>query len=318
MNSLKHKRKTDAAALLRAGTGVGSNAPRVAARRQREVVAANSFARGLMDSIILRIADLDVTLSLAECDEATRARIADHYTAFIVPTGIAAPVIRVRVEPGGMFTPFHPSRVWQIHSTMCDGRLEFRSHFEMGWLDWNSGQGTLTMRPAGNPENFLRVIYAWRCLDDNALLLHSSGVIRNGRGYVFFGPSGSGKTTMTRLAHGHTILSDDMVIIKEHGARFRVYGVPFCGDLPEAPRTNAVADVYGVFALVKDLEHRVAALPASEAVARLSACVPFVMAQPENARRVTAICAALHAAVPARVLHFSRDDGFWEVIDELG
>lgn len=272
----------------------------------------------MVDSITLRIADLDTTLSLAECDVATRARLAEHYAAFIAPTGNAAPIIRVRVEPGEMFTPFHPSRLWQIHSTMRDGRLEFRSHFEAGWLDWNAGQGTLIMRPQGNPENFLRVVYAWRCLDADALLLHSSGIIRSGRGYVFFGPSGSGKTTITRLAQAHTILSDDLVIIKKQGARFRVYGVPFRGDLPEAPRTNAVADAYGIFALVKDTAHRVEALPAPEAVARLSACVPFVMAQPENARRVTAICAELHAAVPVRVLHFSRDNGFWEVIDEFG
>ncbi len=58
------------------------------------------------------------------------------------------------------------------------------------------------MRPGGNPENYLRVIYAWRCLEQGALLVHASGVIRRGRGFVFFGPSGSGKTTSARLSPG--------------------------------------------------------------------------------------------------------------------
>jgi len=270
-----------------------------------------------MNSLTIRIADWDVTLLVDECDEATRARIVEYYAAFRVTTGVSAPVIRVRVEPGELYVPFHPSRTWQIHSALREGRLEFRSHFEMGWLDWNSGQGALEMRPRGSPENFLRVLYAWRCLEQDALLLHASGIIRDGRGYVFFGPSGSGKTTITRLSQAHTVLSDDLVIIKKQDARWRVYGVPFRGDLPEAPRTNAAADLRRIFALKKDAAHQVTTLSAPEAVARLSACVPFVMTQPEHARRVTATCAALNAAVPARTLHFRRDAEFWEVIDGL-
>jgi hypothetical protein len=112
-------------------------------------------------------------------------------------------------------------------------------------------------------------------------------------------------------------LSDDLVIIKKQAARFSVFGVPFRGDLPEAPRTNAVADLQGLFALVKYSEHRISPMPAPEAVARLSACLPFVLTHSANAQRVTEICADLSAAVPVRKLFFRRDDKFWEVIDGL-
>jgi hypothetical protein len=132
---------------------------------------------------------------------------------------------------------------------------------------------------------------------------------------VFFGPSGSGKTTTARLSSAHTILSDDLVIIKKVAHQYRVFGVPFRGDLPEAPRTNASAELRGLFAIVKDTRHFLAPLALPEAVARLAQCVPFVMAQPETARRVTDICADLAARVPVRALHFRRDDGFWEIID---
>lgn len=271
-----------------------------------------------MNSLTIRIADWDTTLDLTECDDATRARVADHYAAFVVPIQPEALAIQVHVVPGEMFVPYHPSHVWQIRSMMRGGRLEFQSHLESGEVDWPARQGSLVMRPQGDPENFLRVVYAWRCFEAGALLLHASGILRNDRGYVFFGPSGSGKTTITQLSPAHTILSDDLVIIAAHDARWRVYGVPFRGTLPEAPRTNAVADLRGLFALMKNSGHRVTPMSAPEAVARLAACVPFVMAQPANARRAAEICAALNAAVPARALHFRRDDGFWEVIDELG
>ena len=124
-----------------------------------------------MNSLTIRIADWDVVLYLDECDEATRARLAEHYAAFIVPLQPSALAIRVRVEPGVAYILPHLSRAWQIRSTRRGGRLEFESHFETGWVDWARGQGSLVMRPEGDPENFLRVVYAWRCLEAGALLL---------------------------------------------------------------------------------------------------------------------------------------------------
>jgi len=271
------------------------------------------------NSLPLSIADIPVTLRLDGCDAPTRAHIAERYAAFVAPTSTPALSLALSVEPGPAYIPFETNGVWQIHTSAHNGRIEFESHLEKGWVERTAGNGALVMRPQGDPENFLRVLYAWLCLERDALLLHACGVIREGHGYVFFGPSGSGKTTTARLSQAHTILSDDLVIIKNVGAGssrpyYRVFGVPFRGDLPEAPRTNDVAELRGVFALVKDTAHRVRALSAPQAVARLAACVPFVMAQPAPARRVVEICTDLAAKVPVRALHFSRDDGFWRVI----
>jgi hypothetical protein len=181
------------------------------------------------------------------------------------------------------------------------------------------GRGELTLRPQGDPENFLRVWYAWRCLDEGALLLHASGAVRGGRGYVFFGPSGSGKTTTARLSleAGCTVLSDDLVILKKQVGVWHACGVPFRGELPEAPRTNLAAPARGIFILVKHPEHGTTPAPFPEALARLAACVPFVMSRPLGAQAVTAICADLAGSVPVRYLRFRRDPGFWRVIDGL-
>ncbi|MBI2952678.1 MAG: hypothetical protein HYY30_00050 [Chloroflexi bacterium] len=267
--------------------------------------------------LCIDIADWPVTLTLDGCDPRTRARLAEHYAAFLAPQQPTALSVRVFVEPGAAFIPTDVGRAWQIRSAMRGGRLEFTSHFESGWVDWASGQGSLSMRPQGDPENFLRVVYAWRCLEENSLLLHACGVIREENGHVFFGPSGSGKTTVASLSADRTVLSDDLVIIKKQDGRFRVHGVPFRGDLPEAPRTNAAADLRGLFVLAKDTGHSVARLAPSEGVALMAACVPFVMADPVNAFRVLGICADLCASVPVQALHFARDNGFWRVIDGL-
>jgi hypothetical protein len=196
------------------------------------------------------------------------------------------------------------------------GRISFESHNEKGWVDRAAGLGQLTLRADGDPENFLRVLYAWLVLEQPGLLLHAAGVISNGKGYVFFGHSGSGKTTTARfsLGLGKTVLSDDLVIIKKRGDRFWLYGVPFRGDFPEAPRVNADAELAGIFALVQDTEHRIEPMAMPEAVGRLVSCAPFVMAQPASSARVMEASTALATSVPVRALHFRRDPGFWDLI----
>lgn len=271
-----------------------------------------------MDRLSISIAGWPVVLEISECEACVRERLAEHYVAFAVPVQRGAPTIRLSVEPGTKFIPLISGTNWEIRSAMRQGRIEFTSYYESGWMDCGSDQGLLVMRPGGDPENYLRVLYAWRCIQAGSLLLHASGVIRNGRGYVFFGPSGSGKTTIARLAQDETVLSDDLVIIKKENERFCVFGVPFRGDMVEGPRTNAAADLVGVYALAKDGENRISEMPRAEAVARLAACAPFVMEQPGNAAKVMGICAELVAAVPVRRLHFTRDGGFWEAIDGLG
>jgi len=265
--------------------------------------------------LCLLIAGLPVVLDMACCQEHLVTRLRERYAAFLAPLQGGAAVIRLQQEEGPPFVPWQPGP-WQIRTARHGRRVVFESHLEKGWVDLATGHGCLTLRGGGDPENFLRVLYAWLCLDAGALLLHAAGVIRHGRGYVFCGPSGSGKTTVARLSPPHTVLSDDLVILKKDGRSLWVCGVPFRGDLPEAPRANAAAELAGVFLLAKADKHYLVPAPAPEAVARLAACVPFLMGQPAAAARVMDLCADLVAAVPVRWLHFRRDAGLWEVIDE--
>jgi hypothetical protein len=271
---------------------------------------------GPADPITIAIAGWPVTLRFAADAAPARARFAEHYQAFRIPPPGEAPAIQVRQAAGPPFISPAPGP-WQIRTEYAGDRFDFVSYFERGWASLTDGQGELTLRPEGDPENFLRVWYAWQCLAAEALLLHACGVVRGGRGFVFFGASGSGKTTTARLslAAGGAVLSDDLVILKKDGGAWWVYGVPFRGEMLESPRTNLAAPAHGLYALVKDAEHRVAPLHRAEAAARLSACVPFVMARPSGARQATKICADLAGSGRVHLLRFRRDAGFWSAID---
>ena len=207
--------------------------------------------------------------------------------------------------------------------TLHDQVLSYRIYGGEGTLDAAAGTGWLcTVADEtiahGALANFLRVAYALLLIRHGGFLFHSAGMIRNSRGYVFYGHSGSGKTTISRLSrHQATLLSDDLVALRAHDGVWRVYGTPFWGDLADHPKTNASAPLRGLFSLVKDHEVKLEPLSSSQAVADVVSSVPVTCNAPHLSAQLIDLCADLAAQVPCYRLHFSPDDSFWRVIDEL-
>lgn len=267
------------------------------------------------DQLQISVADVSFRLLTAGCPDETTERLLEHYGPFLVESSGDAPSLRLRFEPGDPFISIPNCGPIQIRTAREGGCINFVSHFEEGWYDEQSRQGELVMRPEGDPENYLRVLYAWKMLEQDGLLLHAAGVIRRERGFVFFGASGSGKTTISRFSLQDKVLSDDMVILKLKGDQVRVYGVPFRGEIAEAPRMNGTAPLKGLFSLVKDNAHFLRPVDKLRAVAQLTGSVPFVLTAPGSAAQVMSVCERIVGRVPVTELHFSRDDAFWEVID---
>ena len=269
-------------------------------------------------TVLIEIAGIAVALEIA--DAGKREAVVERYREFIVPEGDPLAAIRVEVSDNARFIPLDPGP-WIMEITYDRGRLNYRSHLDAGWIDIERAECFLEIAPEADVENFLRVLYAHLCLKAGGLLLHAAGVVRVGAGFVFFGPSGAGKTTTARLSLddkvSSTILSDDLVILKTHGDKARVYGVPFRGDFPEAPRVNTSADLRGLFTLVKAAEHRTEDVARPEAIARLLACVPFVMVDGAHTKRAIEICSQIIDRVPVRALRFRPDPGFWKVIHDF-
>lgn len=266
----------------------------------------------------LTISIANFVIALHTDDQAVWRRLRDQYVDFLAP-GLTPEInVKLHIVPNAMFVEPVPGP-WVIESTYSADRLTYRSYLTRGELQLSSGEGVLEMAPNASVENYLRVIFAWLCLQNGGLLLHSAGVVRNGRGYVFFGPSGAGKTTTSRISAaraGATILSDDLVIIRRHEGRFWLFGVPFKGDLSDAPRANQRAPLQGIFRLRQDREHRIENIGLSTAVAELTAAAPFVVDKPELTNDLLDITFDIAREVPVNWLHFRRDAGYWNVIDE--
>ena len=265
------------------------------------------------NTVGLDIAGIAVALEIADADK--RASVRERYREFIATDRKPQAVVRVEVRPGARFIPMKQGP-WVIETSYDQGHLKYRSHFDEGHVDLERGAGVLEMAPETDVENFLRVLYAHLCLRAGGLLLHAAGVVCDDDGFVFFGQSGSGKSTASRLSLDKTILSDDLIILRIVDGKARVYGVPFRGDFPEAPRVNTSADLRGLFALVKASEHAVAPLAPPAALAQLLACMPFVIIDAAHAKRAVETCAQIIERVPVRALRFRLDSGFWGEIYE--
>lgn len=84
--------------------------------------------------------------------------------------------------------------------------------------------------------NAIMLVYAFASAPYGTLLMHSSVVRNNGKGYLFLGLSGTGKSTHTRLwlqhIDGSDLMNDDNPVLRVDDEGVTVYGSPWSGKTP--------------------------------------------------------------------------------------
>jgi hypothetical protein len=201
-----------------------------------------------------------------------------------------------------------------------EGRFRIRSHWQDGWVDLVSGKGELTLTDRHeielrmSLENFLRVACQLFLPERTSFLMHSAGILDDGRCYLFFGHSGAGKSTVTELSEPRRALSDDMVLIDASGRSVMAHAVPFFGLYPMKERVRGAYPVAGAFRLRKDARDELVSLGTARAAATVSASVPFVQDLGLNRADLTDVITEVCRRVPVYDLHFTRSNRFWEVI----
>lgn len=91
------------------------------------------------------------------------------------------------------------------------------------------------------------IILYYLTVKSDAIMLHSSGVLNNGKGYVFSGFSGAGKSTMARLWQeaGSIIINDDRLMIRKTKKGYSIYNTPmFYADVPKESPLNCISLIH--------------------------------------------------------------------------
>lgn len=126
--------------------------------------------------------------------------------------------------------------------------------------------------------NAMMLCYAFRTSSEGTLQMHSSVVVKNGRGYMFLGKSGTGKSTHSSLWLNHLqgchLLNDDNPIIKIVNGTATVFGSPWSGKTPCYKQENV--PIGAIVSLEQFGENRIERLSPIRAYADLySSCSGF-------------------------------------------
>jgi hypothetical protein len=168
-------------------------------------------------------------------------------------------------------------------------------------------------------ENYLRLLTAYRLLEEGGALLHSAGVSDGASAWLLLGPSGAGKTTASRLclAAGGTVLSDDLNAVLFRDGRARLRKLPFTGDLGERTGGPESVPLRAVLRLAQGEAEGLRPLSPAAALAGLVAAAPFVNRDPFRREALLGVLERLARAVPAWEVTFAREGGLWAILRSI-
>lgn len=152
----------------------------------------------------------------------------------------------------------------------------------------------------------------------DSLLIHCSGVIYRGDGFIFVGPSGSGKSTITALSAGHHVLNDEICLLTFRDGAVTLDWTPFNGFFKD--KREGSARLRSIFLIEHGTVHAISGMKKSDAVTRLAKEIvpPIALHEPLNQKvfiEMIDLADRLHSAVPVLSLKFKPDGMFWSEID---
>jgi hypothetical protein len=151
-------------------------------------------------------------------------------------------------------------------------------------------------------------------------LIHSSGVIREGKGYLFLGASEAGKSTVAGLSRSFQIINDEITIADISGNVPMLRSTPYNGTFRD--KQAGSAPLAGIFILNKDTKHAVRPAQGGSAVKLIASQIipPVGLDQFMNSRDYLIqvdIALELSRRIPLYNLHFAKDAGFWDEIEKI-
>lgn len=225
--------------------------------------------------------------------------------------------------PGGWLPLPGPGELYRVESLATpDGIVTLSYAFALG-LDregrWRVALASDGFEPAVQSlENAARVLTARMAGELGGFALHSAGVVRDGRAWIFAGPSGSGKSTAARMTAPAVSLGDDFGLVLPDGRGGWVAPpVPF-DNVPEivGRPQRSLYPVAGIWRLFRADSARVERRTGLAAATSLSTCTALPWALPDLAGSVIEQIGRFCAESFFGHLHFGLDTDIWQALQE--
>jgi hypothetical protein len=200
-----------------------------------------------------------------------------------------------------------------------DGVLHFSAEGYKGYIDEKARYGYLrlsSMQPVEDIDYFIRNIFALLIHQKGGVLMHTAGIVRNDKTYLFFGHSGSGKTTICKASKDEfKILNDDLILLFPQNENWFAYGTPFWNPTQIKPN-NYSAPVTSMYLLKQDSRVYTKEITSGKAIAALISNVPVIPQDPIRSSKLFDLLSEIQRNIPIYELHFLPDNSFWDVIQD--
>jgi hypothetical protein len=224
-------------------------------------------------------------------------------------------VVNATVVKG--FKTVHQNGV-AVLSPKPGGVYSMEWHDLEGTFDPDGGTCTVTLADnVGSINSVLRNVVGVLFLRSHGLALHAASFTRGGRAFIFPGVSTAGKSTLSMITLANRpeceLLTDELSLVRRIGGRWLAFGSPFWGSASINGK-NGSSPVEKICFIEKSSVHRLKPLKKADAYARLVQNAAQAVYERRNMAAAMKTAAEIVEDVPAFVLKFRLDAGFWELL----
>jgi len=160
-----------------------------------------------------------------------------------------------------------------------------------------------------------QILLARVLADREGCYIHASGVVLDGKGFLFVGHSDAGKSTMVMMLQDKAkVLCDDRIIVRRWPKGFKIHGTWSHGDVPDVSADSA--PLKAILFLRQDRENRLIPIDhTQEIIGMLLACLIKPLGTADWWEKMLNLVDQMAHEVPCYSLHFTKKDG--GVIDLL-
>lgn len=224
-------------------------------------------------------------------------------------------VLETSVYPKLSFRPPGPVRIKSDNGVYLVNSYNFE-----GEVNLDAGFAIVRVAPEWDSfDAFLRILYSLLLPRKKGIIVHASGVLRQGLGYVFAGLPESGKSTIAHLSQRYTVIGDELLVLRRINSHVQVFDTPFWNDGPADRRTSpAAVPVRAIFLLAKDKRTYLRKLGPLDTATRM---LPNIFYEPEqldlNQETLNALVEILEVT-PSYHLHFIPvERELWRCLNEI-
>ena len=250
-----------------------------------------------------------------------------RWGGFLTPEDAVTPDCSVLALRGGnerWLEQSPPGEPYRVEAAIEAGRPLVHSYHFAACPEGNDASWRVAITDTGAEpaertlENAVRYLVARLAVQRGGFALHASGVLRDGRAFLFAGGSRAGKSTAVELSVPLASMGDDFGVVVPVDGAWMAPAVPFDNSerAPASP-PRGWFPLAGVWRLYQAAEDRIESPRHTFAAASLLACVAFPWALPDLASALLRQVEGYVAAGGFAHLHFRKSADFWKRIDEI-